>query len=104
MGLPGGVYLLNLATHLALWTELLYPVLIWKPAFRPWVLGAVVVMHAGIALTMGLTEFSLAMLAGNLAFVRLGLGRSRAWPRLKSAEGVADESPRSAPAPRRARR
>lgn len=103
VGLPAGVYLLNLAAHLALWTEVLYPVLIWKPAFRRWVLGAVVAMHAGIALTMGLTEFSLVMLAGNLAFVRPGLGR--AMPsELESAEGVVDDVTRPTPASRRARR
>ena len=103
VGLPGGVYLLNLAAHLALWTEVLYPVLIWKPAFRRWVLGSVVAMHAGIALTMGLTEFSLVMLAGNLAFVHLGVGR-RGVAELKSVEGVADESTRPTPASRRTRR
>jgi hypothetical protein len=67
--LPGSVYLLNLLAHLALWVEIVYPVLIWKPRIRPWMLWAVVLMHAGIAMMLGLTEFSLAMLTGNLAFV-----------------------------------
>jgi len=69
LGLPGAEYGLNLATHLALWVEVLYPVLIWKPRVRPWLLWAVVLMHLGIAVMLGLTEFSLAMLTGNLAFV-----------------------------------
>ena len=77
---PAGVYFLNLLTHLAMWTEVLYPVFIWKKATRPIVLGAVVLMHAGIALTMGLTEFSLVMLAANLAFVR--------WPAKGSSVSV----------------
>ena len=103
MSSPAGVYLLNLATHLALWTEILYPVLIWKPAFRRWVLGAVVMMHAGIALTMGLVEFSLVMLAGNLAFVHLGVGwGGRAG--LKSAGGRSEDSPRPTPSSQGARR
>lgn len=94
-----GVLFLNLCTHLALWTELLYPILVWKRAFRPWVVGAAVAMHAGIALTMGLTEFSLAMIAGNLAFVRFDRGRSKP-PGVESPEGVSADAPATA---RRAR-
>ena len=30
---------------------------------------AMILLHVGIDLTLGLTEFSLAMIAGNLAFV-----------------------------------
>ena len=60
---------LALATHGALALELFYPVLIWVRPLRPLVLVAAALMHAGIDLTLGLTEFGLAMLAGNLAFV-----------------------------------
>ena len=60
---------------------MLYPVFVWKKATRPIVLVAVVMMHAGIALVMGLTEFSLAMLAGNLAFV--------VWPTKDKSSGPA---------------
>lgn len=74
---PAGVYFLNFLTHLALWAEILYPVFIWKKAFRPFVLVAVALMHAGIALTLGLTEFSLAMLAANVVFL--------SWPRSESS-------------------
>ncbi len=62
-------WLIELATHVTLAFELLYPILIWQPWFRPWLLALAVLLHCGIALAMGLTEFSLAMLAGNLAFV-----------------------------------
>lgn len=63
-------WLLNLMTHGSLALELSYPVLIWVRVLRPLVLAAVVLLHAGIALSApGLTEFGLAMLAGNLAFV-----------------------------------
>lgn len=105
LGLPGGLYSLNLATHLGLWTELLYPVLIWKPGFRRPMLVAAVVMHVGIALTLGLTEFSLAMIAGNLAFVRWGHGPAPA-NLLESPEGTAAEPRPGRPAnpPRRPQR
>ena len=60
---------LNLMTHASLALELSYPILIWVRVLRPLVLAMVVLMHVGIGLTLGLTEFGLAMLAGNLAFV-----------------------------------
>lgn len=61
--------LLSLATHGGLLLELSYPVLIWIPKLRPVLLASVVLLHAGIDLTLGLTEFGLAMIAANLAFV-----------------------------------
>ena len=60
--------LLNAMTHAALFLETAYPVLIWVRPFRPFTIVAVLLMHAAIGLTLGLFEFSLAMLAGNLAF------------------------------------
>jgi hypothetical protein len=73
--------LLEFGTHATVILELLYPILIWFRGWRPWMLAAAALMHAGIALGMGLTEFSMAMVAGNLAFVpsawldRIGRGR-----------------------------
>ena len=61
-------WLLNLMTHGALLLETAYPVLIWVRAVRPVWLVAVLFMHLAIGLTLGLFEFSLAMVAGNLAF------------------------------------
>jgi len=75
---------LALATHGALALEILYPVLIWVRPLRAPVLLAAILMHAGIDLTLGLTEFGLAMLAGNLAFLPagwLGVEHVRAIPR-----------------------
>jgi len=60
--------LLNAMTHGALFLETAYAALIWPKATRPYLLAAVAAMHVGIGLTLGLFEFSLAMLAGNLAF------------------------------------
>ena len=65
----GSEYLLNLATHVALYVEVLYPALVWPRATRRWMVLAALLMHAGIALTLGLTEFSAAMAAANLAFL-----------------------------------
>src|SRR4051794_38246051 len=60
---------LNAMTHPALFLETSYPALIWVKRARPLVLAGVTAMHLGIGLTLGLFEFSLAMLAANLAFV-----------------------------------
>ena len=61
--------LINAMTHGALFLETLYPVLIWVKPIRPLMLAGVAAMHLGIGLTLGLFEFSAAMLAANLAFV-----------------------------------
>lgn len=58
-----------ICTFFPLWTEILYPVLIWPKMLRPLVLVLTVGMHLAIATTLGLWEFSLAMIAVNLAFV-----------------------------------
>lgn len=60
--------LLNVMTHSGLIFELLYPVLIWNRRLRPLMIAVAVMMHGMIDLTLGLTEFGLAMVAGNLAF------------------------------------
>ena len=68
--------LLNFMTHVGLATEIGYPILIWVKPLRPLVLATVVALHVGIELTLGLGEFALAMIAGNLAFVPGGWLRS----------------------------
>jgi hypothetical protein len=60
---------LNFLTHATVALEVLYPVLVWVPVLRPLMLIGMILLHVGIDLTMGLREFSLAMIAGNLAFV-----------------------------------
>lgn len=63
-------WLLNAMTHGALALEVCYPALIWVTRLRPLYLAMVVSLHVGIGLTApGLTEFGLAMIAANLAFV-----------------------------------
>jgi len=69
-GLAAYPWVLNALTHGALALELSYPVLIWVPRLRPLLLALAVGLHVGIGLTApGLTEFGLAMIAANLAFV-----------------------------------
>jgi predicted DCC family thiol-disulfide oxidoreductase YuxK len=62
--------LVNLLTHASLALELLYPALVWVRVLRPLVLAGMVALHAGIAvINPGLSEFGLAMVAANIAFV-----------------------------------
>jgi hypothetical protein len=60
---------LNLMTHATVALEILYPVLVWVRVFRPLMIVGMVMLHVGIDLTLGLREFSLTMIAANLAFV-----------------------------------
>ena len=99
---------INLLTHATLALELLYPILIWIAIARPLVLAYAVAMHAGIALmSPGLTEFSLAMLTANLAFVSgawlAGWRRARTGPPCgcSSMELAHGAGPRSLWSPRR---
>lgn len=80
-------WLLNVLTHGSLAIELGYPVLIWVRMLRPLLLVLVALLHIGIGLTApGLTEFGVAMMAANLAFVSgswlrsLVTGRDRSAP------------------------
>ena len=69
--------ILNFLTHVSLAIEILYPIFIWNRLLRPLMLAAVVALHLGIALmSPGLTEFALAMIGANLAFVSGGWLRS----------------------------
>ena len=81
-------WFLNVLTHGSLALEVGYPALVWVRPLRPLILGLTVALHLGIALVApGLTEFGLAMIAGNLAFA--------SGPRLNSRDG---RRPRAQPA------
>lgn len=62
-------WLIALFTHLTVFWETFYCVLIWPRATRWIMLSLAIVMHAGIALCLGMMTFGLAMLFANLAFV-----------------------------------
>jgi hypothetical protein len=55
-----------------------YPVFIWPPRTRPFWLGAILLMHLSIALTMGLYLFALIMIVLNVAAFGPGLFSNRA--------------------------
>lgn len=79
--------ILNALTHGSLALEIAYPVLVWFRSTRPLMIVGAVLLHLGIAVVSpGLTEFGLAMIAANLAFV------SGIWLR-SLATGREDEQP-----------
>lgn len=61
--------LIALITHVTVFWETFYCVLVWPRITRPLMLGLAVVVHGGIALALGMPTFGTAMLIGNLAFV-----------------------------------
>lgn len=63
-------WIMNLLAHTTVAFELFYPFLIWPRFTRPWMLALAVGMHLFIALCLGMITFGLAMLIGNLAFIR----------------------------------
>ena len=67
--LAGWPILISLLTHLTVWWELTYCVLIWPRLTRPLMIAMAIPIHLGIALFMGMQTFGLVMLIGNLAFV-----------------------------------
>ena len=60
---------LALATHFGLLLEIAYPVLIWIRKLRPIMIASIICLHVGIDLILGLTEFGLAMMVANIAFM-----------------------------------
>jgi len=56
--------------------ELTFPILIWPKRTRPFCLAAIIGMHVGIGVTMGLHLFSLVMIVLDLAAFGPGLVRS----------------------------
>ena len=61
--------LLNFLTHATLYWELSYCALVWLPRWRPWIILLAVPVHLGISTCLGMVEFGLAMLIGNVAFI-----------------------------------
>src|SRR5262249_51162768 len=60
---------LNFLTKATLALEILYPCLVWVRVLRPLILTAMVLLHVGIDLSLGLREFALSMIIANLAFI-----------------------------------
>ncbi|MCP4190058.1 MAG: HTTM domain-containing protein [Planctomycetaceae bacterium] len=62
--------LISLLTHVTVFWETFYCVLVWPKQTRPVFLGLAVAVHLGIAGCLGMITFGLAMLVGNAAFIR----------------------------------
>ena len=55
---------------IATWVwEISFPILVWQPRLRPWVLMVGVMMHLGIGMFLGMWTFGLAMIFIYLAFI-----------------------------------
>lgn len=61
--------LMNLVTWATLAFELSFPFLVWRKAWRPWVLGAGIAFHLGIDIVFDVGFFSYAMILTYLAFI-----------------------------------
>lgn len=62
-------FVLALASHVTVFWETFYCVLIWPRLTRPVWFALAVAIHGGIALCLGMITFGLAMIIANLAFV-----------------------------------
>ena len=67
--------LLAIMTHVTVYWELSFCVLVWPRLTRPLVLALAVPLHLGIAFCMGMITFGLVMLIGCLSFVSPALVR-----------------------------
>ncbi len=63
-------------THISIWWEMTYCVLVWPRLTRPIVVALAVPLHMGIAFFLGMITFGVVMLIGNLAFVSPWLVRA----------------------------
>lgn len=61
--------LLTVMCHLTIFWECTYWALVWRRFTRPIVLLLAIVIHLGIAASMGMITFGLAMVIGNVSFV-----------------------------------
>ena len=61
--------LIELATHVCVFWEMTFCVLVWKPRWRPLVLAGAVALHVGIGACLGMWTFGLIMLVGCASFL-----------------------------------
>jgi len=61
--------LVSIFTHVTVFWEVFYCVLVWNRLAKPIVLLMAVLVHGGIALSMGMMTFGLVMIIGNMAFL-----------------------------------
>jgi hypothetical protein len=68
-------WLVNLSTHVTIFWEISFCVLMWNRLARPPMLVGAVVLHFGIGAFLGMWTFGLIMLLGNAAFLPNNLVR-----------------------------
>ena len=61
--------LIAVMTHLTVFWETFYAVLVWPKLTRPVVLAMALIVHGGICLFLGMITFGTAMIIANVAFV-----------------------------------
>jgi uncharacterized membrane protein YphA (DoxX/SURF4 family) len=83
--------LLALITHLTVFWEMSFCVLVWPRLTRPLVLALAVPLHLGIAFCMGMITFGLVMLIGCLSFVSPALVRRLIERRGESLDAAAGQ-------------
>ncbi|OQW50857.1 MAG: hypothetical protein A4S09_11060 [Proteobacteria bacterium SG_bin7] len=66
-----------IGTYFTLIFEIYFPALVWPKKIRMWVLLAGVLLHIGIAITMGLVFFSAVMVASYILFLESNAVRFR---------------------------
>lgn len=60
---------INFLTHLTVFWEVTYPFLVWPRWTRPIWVALSIPLHLGIAIALGMVEFGLIMIVGNMAFL-----------------------------------
>jgi hypothetical protein len=61
--------LIAAGVFLTLFFEVYFPMLVWRPEVRPWVLGFGLCFHLGIAITMGIWSFAMVMVSAYILFL-----------------------------------
>lgn len=88
-GIPPMVYFM---TWMSIAVQLLFPIMLLQRYTRIFIVFAMVMLHVGIAVTLGLGLFSLAMCGADLAFVRdESVDKVTAWFRRRRAREPEDD-------------
>jgi len=61
-------WFIAMLTHITVFWETFYPVLVWPRLTRPIMIMLAVCVHGGIAVCLGMPTFGLAMIIANMAF------------------------------------
>lgn len=62
-------WFIAMLTHITVFWETFYPVLVWPRFTRPIMIMLAICVHGGIALALGMPTFGLAMIIANMAFL-----------------------------------